>query len=141
MKSACILAVLSGVAMAAPVSAARLEVRIEGLRNNAGEVRIALHSPETDFPDGWSTAVAVKAVPPTGARESVVFENVSPGPYALIAIHDEDGDGRMTKTWLGLPLEGFGTSNNPTFYGPPRYRAARIDVTGDATLVIRMVYF
>ena len=47
----------------------------------------------------------------------------------------------MTKTWLGLPTEGFGTSNNPTFYGPPRYGSARFEVTGDATLVIRIVYF
>lgn len=124
-----------------PASAARLDVRVEGLRNATGQVLVALHSPSSGFPGGWNTAVAMKAVPVTIAGTSVVFDNIPPGTYALIAVHDEDGDGSMTKTWVGLPTEGFGTSNNPTFYGPPRYGSARFEVTGDASLFIRIVYF
>ena len=126
---------------AGPAAAADLTVEVEGLARSAGQVLVALHNNSDSFPSGWSEAVAVERVPASGPVVVVRFRNLPPGPYALIAVHDEDGDGNMTKTWLGLPTEGFGTSNNPTFYGPPRYGAARFEVTGDATLVIRIVYF
>jgi uncharacterized protein (DUF2141 family) len=122
-------------------AAADLSVEVEGLAGSAGQVLVALHNNSDSFPSGWGEAVAVERVPASAPVVVVRFRNVPPGPYALIAVHDEDGDGNMTKTWLGLPTEGFGTSNNPTFYGPPRYGSARVEVTGDATLVIRIVYF
>lgn len=121
-------------------SAADLTVEVAGLRNAAGQILVGLHNSPASFPSRWSRAVAVKRTP-AGAGAAVRFENVPPGRYAIIAVHDEDGDGEMSKTFIGLPLEGFGTSNNPDFYGPPRFSAAVFDVTGDAAVSIRIVYF
>ncbi|MBU6157071.1 MAG: DUF2141 domain-containing protein [Alphaproteobacteria bacterium] len=119
--------------------AADLSVEVEGLAGNAGQVLVALHNNSETFPSGWSEAVAVERVPASGPVV-VRFRNVPPGRYAVMAVHDADGNGRMTKTWIGLPLEGFGASNNPGALGPPRFRQAAFDVTGDRTLVIRLVY-
>jgi uncharacterized protein (DUF2141 family) len=71
----------------------------------------------------------------------VVLSGLAAGRYAVIAVHDEDDNGEMTKGAFGIPREGFGTSNNPRFVGPPRFGPALIAVTGDAFISIRMVYF
>jgi uncharacterized protein (DUF2141 family) len=121
-------------------SAADLTVEVAGLRSAAGQVLIALHNSSASFPSRWARAAAVKRVPAVSGV-TVRFENVPPGRYAVIAVHDEDGDGEMTKTLIGLPVEGFGTSNNPSFFGPPRFSSSAFDLTGDAAISIRIVYF
>jgi uncharacterized protein (DUF2141 family) len=121
-------------------AAADLSVEVEGLAGSAGQVLVALHNSSDSFPSGWSEAVAVERVPASGPVAVVRFRNVPPGRYAVMAVHDADGNGRMTKTWVGLPLEGFGASNNPGAFGPPRFRQAAFDFTADRTLVIRLVY-
>lgn len=122
------------------VVAADLSVEVEGLAGNAGQVLVALHNNSETFPSGWSEAVAVERVPARGPVVVVRFPNVPPGRYAVMVVHDADGNGRMTKTWIGLPLEGFGASNNPGAFGPPRFREAAFDFTGDRTVLIRVVY-
>ena len=45
-----------------------------------------------------------------------------PGIYAATAYHDENGNGKFDKNRVGLPIEGFGMSNNPTtFLTPPSH--------------------
>ena len=115
-----------------------LTVRVTGLRNDSGVVLIGLHGSAAGFPNRWEQALAVQRVPP---GRMVTFEGVPPGRYAVIAVHDEDGDGVMTKTFLGLPVEGFGTSNNPTFFGPPRFGPAVFELRGSSAIDVKIVYF
>jgi uncharacterized protein (DUF2141 family) len=122
------------------VLAADLIVAVSGLRNQNGQVLIALHDTNASFPNKWSLAVAVKRVAAQDGA-GVRFENLVPGRYALIAVHDEDGNGEMTKTFIGLPVEGFGTSNNPSFFGPPRFGAAVFELRDSVSLSVRIVYF
>lgn len=132
----------SAVAMlgATGALAADLTVAVSGLRNQKGQVLIALHDDSASFPNKWKRALAVKRVPARDGADAT-FENVAPGRYAVIAVHDEDGNGEMTKTLIGLPVEGFGASNNPSFFGPPRFGSAVFDLREDASLSVRMVYF
>lgn len=120
--------------------AAELTVAVSGLRNQNGQALIALHDNSANFPNKWERALAVKRLP---ARDgaAATFENVAPGRYAVIVVHDEDGNGEMTKTFVGLPVEGFGTSNNPSFFGPPRFGPAVFDLLEDTSLSVRIVYF
>ena len=46
----------------------------------------------------------------------------------------------MTKNFIGFPREGFGASNNPRIFGPPRFAQALFAFTGDTALRVRMVY-
>jgi uncharacterized protein (DUF2141 family) len=85
---------------ATSVLAADLTVAVSGLRNQTGQVLVALHDAKASFPNNWSRAVSVKRVVAqdgTGVR----FENLPAGRYAVIAVHDEDGNGEMTKTFIG----------------------------------------
>ena len=73
--------------------------------------------------------------------KTVVFEDLLVGKYAIIAIQDIDKDGKMSKNWIGFPREPFGTSNNPTFFGPPRYSKAEFELKSDQQLEVNLVSF
>ncbi len=51
-----------------------------------------------------------------------VFDGVTPGPYALAAFHDENGNNDLDRNLLGIPSEGTGASNGAfNMFGPPSY--------------------
>ena len=64
------------------------------------------------------------------------------GEYAVAIVHDENGNGRLDTSWLGIPKEGLGTSNNARGrLGPPKYRDAKFSVGADGAVQrIAMVY-
>ena len=48
--------------------------------------------------------------PPGRDRLSAIVPNVPPGTYAAQAFHDEDDNGKLDRTLLGLPKEAMGFS-------------------------------
>lgn len=121
-------------------AAAMLHVTVDGVRSADGAVIVAVHDDARTFPGDWANAVAVARVPAMTGSVTVVFDGLNEGRRAVIAVHDADGNGAMTKTILGLPREGFGTSNDPTFWGPPRFRWAVFDLADGGAVRIRLVY-
>ena len=75
-------------------------------------------------------------------KSAVVFSNLEPGRYAAIAFHDENGNGKLDKNFLGIPTEPYGFSNNVQgFLGPPTFDAAAMAL-GDSNegVQITLVY-
>src|SRR4051812_17884790 len=103
--------------LAIPVSsfATDFSVTIENIKGNKGSLVVALYTPETSsaFPAHPEKAFEEKIVPIEGERQTIVFKNLSDGKYAISAVHDVNGNGKMDHNFLGLPKEGFGFSNNP----------------------------
>jgi uncharacterized protein (DUF2141 family) len=59
-----------------------------------------------------------------------------PGVYALALYHDKDANTKLNKTWIGLPSEPFGVSNDAAIrLGPPKHADAAFAVAGPATPV------
>src|SRR5579862_1987815 len=92
-----------------------LRIHVDGLRNSAGVVGAAIFKSADGWPEDmsksfrhWPTPIA------TGAHEATaVMENLSPGDYGLVVIHDENGNQKMDRNFFGIPKEGFGFANNP----------------------------
>ena len=128
--------------LSVPASAdsAQLVVRIDGVRSDDGVVRLGLFRSADDFPRGQP--VAGQSVPAMAGSVVAVFDDVSDGRYAIAVYHDEDGDGQFTRNFLGLPLEGYGFSNDaPVVLGPPGFETAAIEVAGSfAQTAIRARY-
>jgi uncharacterized protein (DUF2141 family) len=65
------------------------------------------------------------------------FEDIPPGTYPLTVIHDENMNGKLDTTWLGIPTEGYGFSNDAkallgtaSFYAASfRYAGGTLDLT------------
>ncbi|WP_284054590.1 DUF2141 domain-containing protein [Stakelama marina] len=123
---------------AAPVT--DLTVDVTGLRSDKGQIRLCLTADADHFPDCKGDAAAITRSVPATERE-VRFTALSPGAYAVSVIHDENGNAKLD-TFAGIPREGFGFSRNPAIrFGPPRFDAARFDVSGPTeTQQVRMRY-
>lgn len=63
--------------------------------------------------------------PGTGRPVRFSFPDLAPGPVAVAAFEDMNGNGRLDRTPLGLPLEPFGFSNGAGRDGRPDFAAAR----------------
>ena len=107
--------------------AADVAVTVSGVRNAHGKVLVALCS-QADFLHPHCTWKAHAAARPGVVH--VTITGVPPGTYAAQAFHDENGNGRLDRNFLGLPREGMGFSRDaPMHYGPPRFDSAAFPVT------------
>lgn len=108
-----------------------ITVDISGLRNAKGTVWLCMSANPRLFPEGCDKdperrTASIKA----GDTGSLVIRDVAPGRYAIVLLHDENGNRKMDKT-LFLPKEGFGFSRDaPVKMSAPKFEAAAFDVTG-----------
>ncbi len=121
----------AALALLAPAfaSAADLVVRIEGVRSADGDIRGAVHrrAAGVDFPD--SAGVVKAGIRPAAEAGDMVFAGLAPGEYAIAAFHDEDRDGDLNTSLLGMPTEGYGFSNDARgMFGPPGFDSAAFTI-------------
>ncbi|MEP0917502.1 DUF2141 domain-containing protein [Leptolyngbya sp. DQ-M1] len=109
-----------------------LTVEINGLRNQKGIVCFSLFSGEQGFPNESDRAIASRSVEAKEASVSVIFDQLSPGKYAVAVIHDDNGDGKLNTGIFGIPKEGFGFSRNPKIgMSAPKFEETAVQVSGD----------
>jgi uncharacterized protein (DUF2141 family) len=128
-----------GEARATDVS---LTVRVSQLESDRGRVAVALFASSKDFPD-QKRAFAGQLTKISGGRASVTFANVRPGIYAVAVLHDENENEKMDFNFLGMPLEGYGFSNDAAAtFGPPSFEAASFKLSPrNSYVAVKMRYF
>lgn len=119
-----------------------LTVRVHGLENDRGRVAVALFASAEAFPDQKRASRGQLAKIEKG-RASVRFEGVRPGVYAVAVLHDENQNDKMDFNFLGMPLEGYGFSNDASApFGPPSFEAAAFRLQPRNSFVsVKMRYF
>jgi uncharacterized protein (DUF2141 family) len=119
-----------------------LTVRVHGLENDRGRVAVALFASEKDFPD-QRRALAGQVSKIVGGRANIAFNDLKPGVYAVAVLHDENENSKMDFNFLGMPLEGYGFSNDASApFGPPSYEAAAFKLAPRNSFIpIKMRYF
>ena len=145
----------AGVLAALPcvAEAGELRITIDGIRSSQGLVLIGLYDSASTFlraveaadepgflvdPQRFG-AVALRA---NRARKSgIVFTNLRPGRYAVVALHDENGNGYLDKNFVGFPTEPYGFSNGAEgFLGPPSFSDAAMAIgAGDSAIRIELI--
>ncbi|ABD24683.1 conserved hypothetical protein [Novosphingobium aromaticivorans DSM 12444] len=116
-----------------------ISVDVTGLRNSKGMVYLCMTSSPRLFPEGCDKdpqrhVASLRA----GEAGTLVLRDVLPGRYAIVLLHDENGNKKMDKT-LFLPKEGFGFSRDaPVRMSAPKFEAAAFDVTGGKPLRMTM---
>jgi uncharacterized protein (DUF2141 family) len=110
-------------AQPAPLAAPPLSVLVEGVRDSEGYVRVDVCTQDTFL--GRSCQTSGVAPAQKGVTE-VVLTHLAPGVYAIQAFHDRNGDGRLNRGPLGIPVEEVGFSKSPPLglHGPSFQRAA-----------------
>jgi uncharacterized protein (DUF2141 family) len=118
-----------------------LEVKIDNIKNDNGDILIGLYSNSHNFPRKVSDGRIVKA-----SKEGVIvaFHDLKPGPYAISVMHDENSNKDMDQNKIGIPKEGFGFSNNARIsLGPPSFEKVKFEIqpgTKDTRISIDLRY-
>ncbi len=113
-----------------------LSVTLTQVRDARGQLRVGLYQDPKTFRKE-AQAFAVQQVPATPGTVQVRFTNLPPGRYAIMAYHDENGDGELNRRLGMFPTEGYGLSNNPKVMGPPQFEdsAFQVPAAGQAVSI------
>jgi uncharacterized protein (DUF2141 family) len=124
--------------------AATLNLTVEDIRDDEGRIAIAIFSGEAGFPSDDAKAVKRVFVPLKNPSRSVTIaiNDLPSGQYAIALFHDNNLSGKLETNLFGIPLKGYGFSNNVN----PSLRSARFDEAvftlpeQGRDLTIKMVY-
>ena len=89
-----------------------LSIEVYGFRSLKGEVLISLFLETEGFPDATERALVNLEAPVTAGRLVVEVPPLPHGRYSYSILHDENGDGKMNSSLLGIPKEGYALSND-----------------------------
>jgi len=122
----------------------RVIVEVENVRSSDGVIRFTVYENDEER---WLKAggpirhLSHLPTPAATPETKTCIWLPGPGSYALSIFHDANDSGGMDETWLGLPAEGFGFSNNPRLFGRPRLEPVLFEApAGDLTINIRLRY-
>lgn len=120
-----------------------VNVTVNGLRNNSGQVAVKIFNSSVGFPE--KTASVVKSVLITPKNNKAVFtiSDLPAGTYAIALMHDENKNTIMDKTMFGVPKEGFGFSQNPKIsFSAPSFSDCAFKIDGsNKDLSIKIIYY
>lgn len=139
MSPLLLVTLLQAAEPAAEVAAPPLTVRVSGVPDGRGEVRVDVCGPRTFLRGGCEVTVAVPAV----KGETVVkLPGVPRGTWAIQAYHDRNANVEVDRGPLGIPSEAVGFSRAPPLglKGPSFARAA-FRHEAEQTLAVRLRRF
>jgi uncharacterized protein (DUF2141 family) len=115
-------------------SAGTLEIEITDIRSTEGQLMVAVHGSAEGW-DGKAPPVAAQLHAPTGDSAVLSFEGLAPGSYAVQVMHDQNGNGELDSNFMGMPIEGYGFSNNPEVMRKATFEEARIELVEGSTRI------
>jgi uncharacterized protein (DUF2141 family) len=126
-------------------SQVRLVIAVENVKSRSGTIMVTVYpdDPQRFLKRGGPVrGLSGLAVPAETPVTHVCVWLPEPGRYGISIYHDANTNRRFDQNFLGLPVEGFGFSNNPaTLVGPPGFSAAAFQAAkGDTSIPIRMRY-
>ncbi len=149
--------IASGFALASlmilPVHAGDLKVTVKGVRSDNGALMIGFYDSVANFENAIDTSAHVGLLNDKGrlvgvtmraktGPQGIAIMQLPPGRYGVIVFHDENDNGLLDVSILGIPIEGYGFSNNaPGFLSAPSFDKASVTVgTDDAETSISLTY-
>lgn len=116
---------VSLVSMAQESTGTKITVTINNVTSDQGKVLAGLHTSET-FMKGPGVQNLESAI--ENGKVVLTFTNVTPGTYAIMAMHDANDNKRMDYEANGMPKESYGMSGNDMTMGPPNFTSAQFEV-------------
>jgi len=105
-----------------------IKVTIENVLSDGGTILGGLHTADT-FMKGMGVLNAMESA--VTGEVTLTFENVEPGTYAIMVMHDANDNKQMDMEPTGMPKESYGTSGEMNMYGPPSFESSKFEVTDE----------
>lgn len=103
-----------------------------------GEISAGLFL-ESSFPKPGKHLIGT-AVPVSTSEMKIIFRDVPPGRYGVVAFQDIDGNKDLKKNFLGFPKEPIGFSNDARIkMGPPSFSDAAITIESGKSITIQII--
>ncbi|MEY4555849.1 MAG: hypothetical protein RL093_968 [Pseudomonadota bacterium] len=132
------LAAVAALSLATPALAEDVTVTLTGVEARGGVIVASLQT-RGEFMQ-TSAAHADRVERPAAGSVRLTFRGVAPGDYALMAMHDEDADGRMKMNGY-MPAEGWAMINGDALRGPPTFDLVKFTVSATGTdISVPMTY-
>ena len=112
-----------------------LTIEIINLQNSNGQIHLKVSNEKEE-----QVASVTKNI--SYNKCVIVIENLKPGKYAFKFFHDENMNDKLDTSWMGIPKEGFGFSNNPSMtFGPPSFDKTIFELTESLLIKCKPKYF
>ena len=114
-----------------------LTVHVTGIRNTKGRIGFSLYR-DRQFVENRQAEIDPKTLTAT-----IVFEKIPQGVYTVQLLHDENMNGKMDTNLFGMPVEGYGMSNNPKKrMGKPGFDETNFQLNQpQCAIEIKMIYW
>jgi len=114
-----------------------IQITVLNVREATGTITVDVHDDDpAKFLKSGGKLARIR-VPAVQGETKFCITVPKAGIYALALYHDRNGNTKLDKTWIGLPSEPFGLSNNPPRrLAMPRHRDSAFEVQGPRTPVV-----
>jgi uncharacterized protein (DUF2141 family) len=124
--------------------ACTLRIHVDGLRNRKGVVGALVFTSAVGWPEDVHKSFRHQYAPvaATSLSATVVMQDLPPGNYGIVVLHDENENMKLDRNIFGFPKEGFGFANNPkVYFRAPPFASAVMRVGCPATdTTIHIIY-
>jgi uncharacterized protein (DUF2141 family) len=111
-----------------------LEIEIAGIKSNDGVIMLQLFDENQKVLRQEQGAIM-------GKKCIIILKDLKPGKYAVRYFHDENLSGELETNKMGIPIEGYGFSNNATgMFGPPSFDKWLFELKDNMRLLLKPGY-
>jgi uncharacterized protein (DUF2141 family) len=129
-------ALAAGSALALDVT-----VTVTGIRNAKGKIAALAFSNKDGFPDQPAKALAQAVVDAKQGTVTLTLKNLPPGKLAITVLHDQDANGKLNRSIIGIPLEGVGMSGDTAGKLPPTFADALEEFKTSRKITVPLKYW
>jgi uncharacterized protein (DUF2141 family) len=138
MKAIASVVAVAALAVAGQALAGDVTVTLTGVQAKGGQMLVSLQTRDQFMKP--TAAYGTKA-PATAGDLTVTLQDVAPGDYAVVVMHDEDSNFQMAREPNGMPKEGWSMSGSPPMDRKPVFDEVKVAVPAEGTSVTEaMVY-
>ena len=114
-----------------------LDIEVIGLRNDSGQVGCSIFNDAQAFPRDDSKVLHHVWAPIHAGKAVCQFTDLAPGDYAAVVFHDENNDRQFNMNAFGMPMEGYGFSNDAAaLFAPPDFKSAAFTYHGKNLYIV-----
>jgi uncharacterized protein (DUF2141 family) len=124
---------------------AKVLLKSSQMRNLRGQLCVSMFTTAEGFPADGDKSVFSRCFKFEELNENseIILTHPNSSSFAVALFHDENGDSQLNTGAFGIPLEGFGFSNNPKIrFSAPKYSECVVQPTDSPhNLSIELRYF
>jgi uncharacterized protein (DUF2141 family) len=114
-----------------------LTVKVKGALPNTGQIFLSLFASEDDY---LKEPLKYKEIKVDDSGEVLwSFKDLQAGTYAVSAIYDKNGNGKLDTGFLKIPKEPIGMSNDAKgTFGPPSFKKTSFPLKSSSEITIHL---